>query len=282
MVSKNAEKATKGYKPSNTQVVISSRHDDSFIIQNRNGDINDLITTFTQYENDGQPEFDSDFVVPENRLFRIQNFYENIKPIASYTISIDSISFNCLKNFPPDMFPPEAASGWLHFRHSTIISKNENDKKPTVVNQVDDRIVFEQIENAEIEQSGIYETELDIQTKINFQAKDLKVFPVIFDRGFALTIADEKRATLYLTLMDTNKLFAGTSTQLELNNLIHNVFPLFPFFSCNVNEKNANIFLKNIPGIRTFLSKTELPKAMLRFRYYFNNPKTCTCRVIGK
>jgi len=278
MVPKIYDKSIKN-KQHDTQVVISPIYDDSFIILKKFGSHTSVITPFVRYDDDS---WDSDFIVSENRLFRIQNLYSNIQSIASYTISIDKITFNCLKDFPVDVFPAEAATGWLHFNHTSITTKNENDKKSTIVNQIDDRIVFEQIEDAEIEQSGIYEMEFDIPTKISFQAKDLKVFPVIFDRGFALTIADEKKATLYLTLNDVNKLYAGVTSQSELNNLIHNVFPLFPFFSCNVNEKSANIFLKNIPGFRTFLENTKLTKAMLRFRYYFNDPKTCNCRVIGK
>jgi hypothetical protein len=278
MVSKTFDKTIKN-KQHDTQVVISPIYDDSFIILKNFGSYRTIITPFVAYDDNA---WDSDFVVPENRLFRIQNLYDNIKAIASYTISVDRITFNCLKDFPVDIFPPQAATGWLHFNHTSITTKNENDKKPTIVNQIDDRIVFEQIEDAEIEQSGIYQMEFEIPTKISFQAKDLKVFPVIFDRGFALTIADEKKATLYLTLNDINKLYAGVCSQSELNNLIHNILPLFPFFSCNVNEKNANIFLKNISDFKAFFGKTNLTKAMLRFRYYFNNPKICTCRVIGK
>lgn len=280
MVSKNAEKFIKDpTKNHDTQVIISPHQKDRWIIFKKTPYFKTYITPFDAYEDE---TWESGIVVPENRLHRVQNLYENTKEISSYTISIDNISFNCLKGFPPEIFPKDAATGWIHFNHTSTIVKDEKDKKPTVVNQIDDRIAFEEIEEAEIEQSGIHEFEFEMTHKINFKIEILKVFPIIFDRGFILTIADEKKATMYVTLNDVSKLFAGSATKNEFNNLVYNVFPLFPFFNCNVNEKSSTVFLKNINGLRSFFAKTNLPKALVRFRYYFNNPKACTCRIIGR
>lgn len=283
MVSKisTGDKFIKTEKKHDTQVVVSTLQPNSFIILRKNGNSYSLIGPGVAYVGEnGEVEYSSDFIVQVNRMFRIQNLFEGIKPISSYKISVDKIKFNCLENFPPNIFPESFTSGWIHFNYKAARSEENHS-----IIEIDDRMIFEQIDDAEIDVPGsIYDLTFEQPNKINFQAKDLKVFPVIFKDGFALTVADEKCATLYLTLSNVEKMFAGVTSQRELNNLIHNIFPLFPYFNCNVNDRSANIFLQNkdVPELRTFLKKTGLTKALLRFQYFFNEPKICNCRVIGR
>ena len=284
MVSKESQEKTKVVeeKKHDTQVVVSNMQPNSFIIIRKFGARYSVITPFFAYEREnGDTEWCSDFNVPNNRLFRIQNLFNNIPAISSYKVYVDKLQFNCLENFPPNIFSETLTSGWIHFNYK---ASKETDKSPDII-EIEDRVIFEQIDDTEIDVPGSpFDLTFEQTNKIKFEAKDLKVFPVIFKNGFALTVADGKSTTLYLTLENVEKMFCGVTSQSELNNLIHNIFPLFPYFNCNVNDRSANIFLQNkdVPELRSFLKRTGLKKALLRFQYFFNEPTTCNCRIIGR
>lgn len=258
----------------NTQVIISNLFSDSFIIGKRFGRSVSIITPFVEVE---KGVYDSDFVVKEDSLYRIQNLFNLTRAISQYTISADRVSYNGVKDFPEECFTPGVTRGWLHYNHTAISNEDE-----PVVNQIDDRICFEAIDDEEIDNASNLEMEFQNKSKINFNYQNLKVFPIVCSRGFILVVANRHTATMYTTVLDCGKMYVGNCNQGEVSNLLQNVFSVFPFFNVNVSEKGANIFLKNIPGLRMFLSKTELTKAIVRFQYSFKTPDTFTARVMGR
>ena len=257
----------------NTQVIISNLFTDSFIIGKRFGRSVSIITPFIETD---KGVYDSDFVVKEDSLYRVQNLFNLTKSISQYTISADRISYNGVKDFPTDCFTPNVEKGWLHYNHTSI---GEDDQ---TVNQIDDRLCFEAIDEDEIDDAGNLEMEFQNKSKINFSFQNLKVFPIVLSRGFILVVVNRHTATMYTSILDCQKMYVGNCSQGEVSNLLQNVFSVFPFYNVNVSEKGANIFLKNIPGLRMFLAKTDLTKAMIRFKYSFKTPNTFTARIIGR
>jgi hypothetical protein len=259
-----------------TQAVVSRIQDNSFVVARKIRGGCSVFSKFQTYEGEtpDETEHRSDVIVEPKIKHRIENCHEFIEPISSYTISNECIDFNCLKSIPTEVFPVDAASGWVHFNHfpkKTI----EKDGTETIVSEIDDRIAYEEIPDE-------LEIAFEQPTKISFNTKDMKVFPVFFSVGFALAVADSKKATLWISLSDVGRLYCGSTSQGELNNLIHNIFPIFPVFNAQINERAATVFLKNIGGLKPFLVKTGFEKALVRIRYEFADPTKCTLKILGK
>jgi len=216
-----------------------------------------------------------DFTTPATILHRIQNFAGLVPSIASYTVSMEDIVFDCIKKFPAAMFPTETGYGWLHFTLYAKKSKEENRGKPVIINEVADHLFVEELTDK-------IEFTFNQPNKINFSTKDMKVFPVFFQAGVAIAIANATKATLWLTVSDVQRMFCGITSQNELNNLIYNVFPLFPIFNAMINDKEATTFLKNVGGLKSTLAKLGHEKLMLKFEYNFSNTKDVKVTVLGK
>lgn len=259
-----------------TQVVISPIADDSFVILKKNHRNISIVSPFVLYDDD---TYQSDFIVPDWILHRVQNFYMNVRKISAYTITQDAVMLDCLRGLPGSFFPPEAGCGWIHFEYSENIEKKIDENSKETIEKVDYwadcKACYEKIEPVEM----VFEQ----PSRINFKPDGLKVFPVIFTKGFALAVADERKqkATLWVTINDINKMLCGLVPQYEIANLINNVFRLWPLFNAAVNEKITHLSLKNVNGLKPFLIKTGLQKAMLKFEYDFNNTKNCTVKIIG-
>jgi hypothetical protein len=262
-----------------TQTVFSTLQTNSFIVVRKSINKYSCITPFVTDNLQGSG-LSSNFDVSISRMRRIQNLFEHVKPISSYKVSIDNIQFNCLENFPENIIPTDIDAGWIHFNYRMTKSE-EGDS----VIEIDERMIIQQINDDEIDiEESPYELTFEQLTKVNFKVRDLKVFPVIFNNGFIVAIVSESKVTVYVTLNNVEKMYCGSTSQNELNKLIDNIFPIFPYFNCNVNNRCANIFLQNkdVPELRSFFKRSKLRKALVRFQYFFNKPNICTCRIIGR
>jgi len=245
------------------QVVI---YDESFVIlKSYSETLKSVISTWK--ETNG--EYDSDFTVPVNREFRIKNLYAKLGcDLGKYTVSGDGITFDCLSKFSPEFFPTNAKSGWIHF-----LAKISETQDERVVN-IDDRMVIEKLE-----EPISFEIEHKLETK--FQAKNLKVFPINFVAGFALATVEKETAIMWVTVQDFSKMYCGTTNRQDLNNLIHNIMPVFPIFSVTLADKKSVVFLK-LDGMKNLLSDLPFKKGLLRFEYNLSDPKKLKLAVIGK
>lgn len=210
--------------------------------------------------------FESGFEIDENKLFRVQNFKSKLE-ISRYTVGDKKIRVDCVSKFPTEFFPETGESGWIHF----LSNVRETNDQRTI--EIDDRMVIERIEPIGID--------LKQTSKVEFVTKNLKVFPIFFVQGFALTVIDREKAVLWTTVQDFSKSYCGTTNRLDLNNLIHNILPVFPVFTININDKKSAVFLK-IDGLKPFMNKIEFQKGLIRLEYSFANPTDLHVCVIGK
>lgn len=264
-------------KNMNIQIVVS--RNDKFLIFKRFRDQVACIVPYYKYDKD---DYGCDFSIPNRNteVKRIQNAYEMVESISSYTVSANNVSFDCLENFPEGIFKEDNIEGWIHFNQNSLIEANERHK--TTVVQIDDRTLFEKVPDEWLD-SGKYDLEFEQKLKIRYRPFGIKIFPVIFDEGFILVNSNKytNTATMYVTVLDIQRMFVGNAVQGEVNNLIKNVLPFFPFFNCGVNEEMANVYLKNIGGLKEFLSNLTTNRCLLKFTYVFSRTNLCLCRVIG-
>lgn len=248
-------------KQNNLQVIV---HEEQFVVLKSFSE--SLKAVFTPWEKLSDGSYDSGVTVPENRLFRIQNFHSKLKS-SKYTVGDEQIKFDCVSKFTPDFFPKDADYGWIHFLSKTY----EENGEPIL--SIDDRMVIEAIEPVG--------TELLQQTKIEFETKNLKVFPIFFVKGMALGVVDRDSAILYVTLKDFGKLYCGVTNRTDLNNLIHNITPVFPIFSITISDKRSVVFLK-LEGLKSFLNNScDFNSGLLRFEYSFKDPSKMHVSIIG-
>jgi hypothetical protein len=259
----------------NVQVVISN-NTNKFILFKKFRDGVSCVVPYYKYEDE---DFGCEFVIPNrnNKLKRIQNAYSMVESIGSYTVTTNTVGFDCLENFPDGVFNSGNNEGWIHFNQNTI-----TDGRATVV-QIDDRIVIEKTPD-NIMDTGKFDLEFEQKFKIKYKPMGVKVFPVVFDDGFCIVITNESRntATMYLSLSDVSKMFVGTTTREEVYDIIKNVMLFFPFFNCGINENVANVYLKNIGGLKPFLTRSCEKSCLLKFSYVFSNTDVCLCQVIGQ
>lgn len=234
------------------------------------------VTFFEETDENGEVKLlhECDFNISSKILHRVQNFVSLIPSICTYKVSMDNIEFDCLSGFPDTMFPKNSTGGFLHFLTHTKYEKQEG-KKPLIVNEVEDRLFIQEISDKK-------SFTLENPGKIDFKTKDLKVFPVFFNKGIAVAIATAELATLYITIQDVKKMFCGALVQSELNNLIHNIFPLFPIFNATINDKSATVCLKNIGEIKQSLQKiTDKNSVFVKIEYAFENPNEVLVTLVG-
>jgi len=245
----------------NMQVIV---HNESFIVMKPFSE--SLKAVVAPWQRDRKGFIESGVTVPENRLFRVQKFYEKMK-LGKYSVSDGEINFDCISGFPEEFFPKDGNSGWIHFLSKTNI---EDGKK---VVEIDNRMVIRCIEP--IDHTFIQPSKIDFQTKV------LKVFPVFFVEGFAVAMVEKDKAVLWITMCDFTKSYVGLTNQNDLNNILHNIRPVFPIFSINITDKKSVVFLK-LDGLKQFLSQLDFRKGLLRMEYSFENPKELDVCVIGK
>ena len=246
----------------NLQVLV---YEEQFLFRKRfSSTLSAIVSPWKRLSED---EFDSDMVVPYNRLFRVEKMYEDSENMSKYLVEDGLIHFDCVGKFTPEFFPENADSGWIHFLSKVI--DEDGDK----IISIDDRMVIEAIEPIG--------TNLNQTTKIEFMTKNLKVFPIFFVNGFGLAVIEKEKAVLYLTVTDFSRLYCGVTNKTDLNNLIHNISPVFPFFSITIANKRSVVFLK-LDGLKQFLNQHDFNSGLLRFEYSFENTKDLNVAVIGK
>jgi hypothetical protein len=246
----------------NLQVLV---YEEQFLFRKRfSSSLSAIVSPWKRLEND---TFDSNMVIPYNRLFRVEKMYEDSEQMSKYLVEDGLIHFDCISKFTPDFFPKDANSGWIHFLSKII--DTDGDK----LISIDDRMIIEAIEPIG--------TNLSLPTKIEFQTKNLKVFPIFFVNGFGLAVIEKDKAVLYLTLSDFSRLYCGVTNKTDLNNLIHNISPVFPFFSITIANKRSVVFLK-LDGLKPFLNQVDFNSGLLRFEYSFENTKDIHVAIIGK
>jgi hypothetical protein len=248
----------KNYKPNNRQIIV---YNEQFLFMNQFS--KNLKAIVSPWVREGDV-VSSGFFVPENRRFRIEKLY-TMMGNCKYTVANGEIEFDCLSKFPKEIFP-EGDSGWIHF-----LSKTREDKDTKTV-EIDDRMIITEIEPI----CG----QLVQPSKIDFSTTTLKAFSFLMVAGFGQIIAERERAILYVTMQDIERQYCGVTNKVDLNNLIHNIIPVFPIFSINISEKKSIIFLK-IDGLKNFLSTIPFKKGMLRFEYSFADTNKLHVCVVG-
>jgi hypothetical protein len=246
----------------NLQVLV---YEEQFLFRKRfSSTLSAIVTPWQRLTDD---TFDSGIVVPYNRLFRVEKMYEDSENMSKYLVEDGLIHFDCVSKFTPEFFPDDANSGWIHFL-SKIIDEDGNK-----LISIDDRMIIEGIEPID--------THLKQPSKIDFMTKNLKVFPIFFVNGFGLAVIEKDKAVLYLTVTDFSRLYCGVTNKTDFNNLIHNIRPVFPFFSITIDNKKSVVFLK-LDGLKPFLNGHDFNSGLLRFEYSFENTNDLHVAIIGK
>jgi len=261
---KGSEKEIIRKKVNNLQMIVNDN--DQFIGCKRFG--KDIIAVISPWSKLSDGNYSSEFMVPYNRHFRITNFYSTVGPaIGKYTVADGNITFDCVSKFTEEFFPKDAESGWIYFTSKTTMKNGEE------YTEIDDKMVIEEIEPAAVE--------LVQPDPIKFIVKaNLKVFSFLMTNGFGFASIDKEKAVLWITLQDFSKLYCGVTNKVDLNNLIHNIMPVFPIFSVNISDKKSAVFLK-LDGLKAFLNQGNIKKGLLRFEYSFKDTKRLHVCVIG-
>lgn len=247
-----------------TQVIVAPTKEQFIIAKNFKQGI-DIVSTF----NKNGIEYSSDFTVPNNRAFRVQEFFNLIPNLSEYKITDKYVQFNCLKHLPTKLFNNKE-NGYIHFRVTTNKEKSENGKTKVSEIVVTPKMIFE------FTSPQIVEIPYKIQT--SFKTQNLKVFPIILEQGFMIAIADKNECIITMSIKDPSKEYIGSCLRREVNNITKHVFPIWPIFNIFINNKDTEV--KIVPElIEEF--KNENGQILLSFSYSFDNPEVVIASKIG-
>ena len=214
--------------------VLINEFNHSFIIVKRNTKFTSVISPFELLE-DGT--YNSNFVTPHSRAYRVQSLYNLIPKISTYLINQNMIYFDCVSKLPEDTFNNHE-SGWIHFNiYNEPSNVEEVEGGANEIFDIDIKMVIGNSYNESI-------IEYENQNKINFSTNSIKVFPVIMSKGFILTIVNKNECSCYVTLSNPGKGYIGTCLRKELPNITQNIFPIWPIFNLIADENINKLFLK--------------------------------------
>ena len=207
-----------------TQVMISSEH--QFILAKKIKEtITEVVCPFSKVDN----KFYSKFFVSINKLPKIQSLYDLIPGVATYNVSDNIVSFDCIKRLPESMFG-RSENGIMHF--TTIVERKKQNELEIVV---DGKLTFNKIEPKKFE--------LNYDQKTRFKTEFLKTFPSIINKGFLFVSIDKQICQIYFTIMNPSELYVGDCSKFEVINIIQRILPLWSIFDIIISD-SYKIYLR--------------------------------------
>jgi len=244
-----------------TQAVVTSEHE--FILAKKFNEFSDVICPFIKLEN----EYYTNFVIPITQLHRIQTLYEMIiTGIAKFTVSENSIIFDCTKNLPNSMFG-NVEEGYIHYL--ATVEKNKETNQNNII--VEPKLVFETLETSE-------SVNITFNQKTKFRSEYLKAFPIILKSGFIFSTVDQQNCRLFMSILKPSENFVGECSKYEVNNLIQYILPLWSIFNINISE-NIQVSLRN--GFLPDQFKKHESAIMIKAIYNLSNPENITISCVG-
>lgn len=250
---------------------IINEENDSFIIAKRFNNFTSIISPFI-YDSDNN-EYNSNFLIPHIRAHRIQSLYNLMPKIAKYHVEQNQIYYDCLHKLPPDTFN-NYESGIIHFHMQNECTDIEytNGQRNEIIN-VDIKLILNESDDTP---DVVYQN----NSKINFNTKYIKVFPVVLSKGFILAIANHEKCTLYASLLNPSKGYIGTCIRKEIANITQNIFPIWPIFNIMADEHINKILIKK-DIMNEIKSDLQHDKVLLKLSYDFEDTSKIFIQKIG-
>lgn len=208
-----------------TQVVISSDQNRFIIARKSNDSITDIICPFTKSEN--KDEFDANFILPINQLYRIQALFDIIPTVAKYTVINNMVKFNCLYNVPlGQQIDSNISDGFIHF---VLTQKKLDNQSKELETYFEPKLILSSIKNS-------ISLPINYNQKIKFKSEFLKAFPIILRNGFIFSLFEKNRCQIFMTLIKPSERLIGDCSRFEICNTIQYILPLWPIFDINISK----------------------------------------------
>jgi hypothetical protein len=238
------------YKKQNLQVLVSEDFQKFIIVQK----IKNNTSIITPFEKLDDNNYSSNFILPENRTYRVAQMRNLIPKISKFTSYSDFVNLDCLENIEPSIFN-NIEDGLIMLN---IFSKNEKikntDDKYENILEYDDKLLLNNCEKS------YKPVEINIPNKFIFKTDDLKVLPVVLYDGFILSITDENRSILYLSIKNPEENLVGQCSKKSAFNIVNYFYNIWPIFDINIRLKaTVKLFLEddklNLTGNKPILLK---------------------------
>ena len=192
-----------------------------------------VISPFTKLEN----KFTSNFIVPRNRIHRIDEAIDTIPYSSSYELDDSdensNIEFDCIEEIDKrtDIFKQHRIlkEGIFHF--DMTISKDNK-----VICGINPRLLI----SFNIEPR---EKKLEFDKIIEFKTNKIKIFSIIMTKGFIVCIANKESTNLFLTINNPKNTFVGNSLSENIK-MLKNINLLWPFFIFRQQKSSTSIHIK--------------------------------------
>ncbi len=254
------------YKKQNLQVLVSEDYQKFIIVQK----IKNNITVITPFEEMDNNNYSSNFILPENRTFRVSQLRNLIPKISKFTSYSDIVNIDCVETIDPDMFNGiKKGIIMLNVFSKNEKIKNTEDKYENIL-EANDKLLLTDC-------SSKYKSiDVKIPNKFIFETKELKVLPVILYDGFILSITNKEESTLYISLKDPKNNLVGQCSKKNAFNIINYFYNIWPIFDINIRMKaTVKLFLEGLP-------KFDVEKPiLLKFTKKLND-ENATIEMIGE
>ena len=255
----------RNYKRQNLQVLVTEDYN-KFIIVNKVKNTSTIITPFEKIDD----EYTSNFVLPENRTYRVSQMRSLIPKISKFTSYSDYVNLDCVEVFDSELFNGIDRGIVM----MNIVSRNEKikdteDKYENILEGYQ-KILLRNCE-------GEFEKQIiNINNKFVFETKELKVLPVILYDGFILSITNSEKSILYLTLQNPKELLVGQCSKKNSFSVINFFYNIWPIFDINIRKKaTVKLYFDNDDIVLDY----ENP-VMLKLEKRLDSPET-TIEVVG-
>ncbi len=208
---------------SNLKVLVTADYS-NFLVAKKHQNHTSVITSFIKKGD----SYSSNFILPSNRMQRAQSFYALIPEICELNVTKGEIHIDCISKIT-DPF-----AQYFQYGDNGIIMFD-----------------YEVSDNIDVSPRCVH-VDFPLKTKsfeadtIKFKTDRLKVFPILLNEGFILSIADpDDKITTYCVIQDPSTGFVGSCGNKEAGEVFNYLLPLWGgnLFTINISDSIGRIYI---------------------------------------
>ncbi len=218
-----------------TQVLVNEDIS-KFILVNKNKNLTTIFSPFEVLDN----EYQSNFVLPENRSFRALKLKNLIPNLCHFESSNKQVNVDCIKCIDPSLFN-NIKNGYIYLAVGNQNKKIKNKQYKNII-EAKNILIYDNCK------SKFNSIEFELSNKIKFKTQNLKIFPIITNNGFLLLTIDNEETTLYLSVENAKDSYIGSCIKSVACEIVRLYLNIWPILNIDITAKSSEIYL-DIPNL---------------------------------